>query len=102
MSESDVTFGPSKSAVVKANDNRNNEEATKKRVNVLFLVSTLLFSLGMILCIIAGIMTKYMWCHSRGKETCHDDHFKVRYFAGKETPRKPSRTRREVFFNFDP
>lgn len=80
MSESDVTFGPSKSAVAKANDNRNNEEATKKRVNVLFLVSTLLFSLGMILCIIAGVMTKYMWCHSRGKETCHDDHFKKMMF----------------------
>lgn len=77
MSESDVTFGPSKSAVAKANDNANAEEATKKRVNVLFLVSTLLFILGMISCIVAGVMTQYMWCHNRGKGKCDYVHFKA-------------------------
>ena len=63
-----------------ANNNVTNNaqpKPTKKKVNVLFLVTTLLFFIGLLLCIVAGIMTIHIWCHDRDNGSCHAEHLKV-------------------------
>ena len=58
------------------NENRN-EDAPKKKVNVMFLISTLLFIIGLLLCIAAGVLTLYIWCHKRNGGKCDSKHLQV-------------------------
>ena len=49
------------------NTNNNSDSVKPKgRVNIRFLIAVVLFAVGLLLCIIAGVLTENIWQHSRG------------------------------------
>jgi len=62
-----MTLPPMRVRVVDVNGNEweSNEVKKQRKVKVLFIVAILLFVMGVIMCIVGGVMATFIWCHDR-------------------------------------